>query len=90
MSYDKDNNVEGTRYSLFLVNLERWIDEIISRDGVADKELIKTVKDNFERAMQANITYYRYMEKNKKENGEQNMAERYRLMAEIYQSLLRK
>jgi hypothetical protein len=48
------------RNSLFLNNLEQWIDDIISQDGLADKELIKTIKDRFQRSMQANIEHHRY------------------------------
>jgi hypothetical protein len=70
--------------SLFLNNLELWIDEIISGDGLADKELIEKVRGKFELAMQANITHHRYMAK----NGDGITMDRHRLMAEIYETLL--
>ena len=57
---------------------------------MASKELLKAINDNFERAMQANIEHFRFMAKNAEGNGEQSMVGRYRLMAEIYQSLLDK
>jgi hypothetical protein len=76
------------RNSLFLSNLERWIDEIISQDGLADKELIKTIKERFQRSMQANIEHHRFMMTSANGNDDQRRADRHKLMADVYQALL--
>jgi hypothetical protein len=78
----------GMKNSLFLNNLELWIDEIISQDGLADKELIKTIRGRFERSIQANIDHHKFMMNNAKENRDQKTADRQRLMADVYQALL--
>jgi low affinity Fe/Cu permease len=54
----------GMKHAVFLNNLEGWIDEIISQDGLADKELIRTIKERYERSIQANIDHYNYLAKN--------------------------
>ena len=84
-----DDNIENTamRHSLFVNNLEGWIDGIIMQDGLADKELIKTIKERFQRSIQANIEHHQFMMKNAKENNEPLLEHRHKLMAEIYQSL---
>ena len=76
------------RNSLFLNNLELWIDEIISQDGLADKELIKTIMERFQRSMQANIEHHRFMMNNAKEKADQTTEHRHKLMVEVYKSLL--
>lgn len=81
--------ISATRNSAFLNNLEQWIDEVISQDGLADTELIKTIKERFEHSIQANIEHHRFMMKNANENNEKERADRHRLMAEVYQSILK-
>lgn len=76
----------GMKHSIFLNNLEGWIDEVISQDDLADKELIRTIKDRFEHSIQANIDYHKFMI-SAKENRNKT-ADRHRLMAEVYESLL--
>ena len=78
----------AVRNSLFLNNLEGWIDEIICQDGRADKELIKTIKDRFQHSMQANIEHHRFMMKSTYGNDDQKKGDRHRLMADTYQALL--
>jgi hypothetical protein len=75
------------RNSLFLNNLEGWIDDIISQDGLADRELIKTIKERFQRSMQANIEHHRFMMTSANGN-DQKRADRHKLMADVYQALL--
>ena len=87
-SGEEDIVIRSMKQSLFLNSLEQWIDERISQDGLTDRELIKTIKENFERAMQANVEHYKFMAKYAKENGHKNKVDRYLLMAKIYQSLL--
>jgi hypothetical protein len=85
----EDSIVNGAmRNSLFLNNLEKWIDEIISKDGLADKELIETIKKRFHGSIQANIDHHRFMMTSARENGDQEKGDRHRLMVEIYQELL--
>jgi hypothetical protein len=76
------------RNSLFLNNLEGWIGEIISQDGLADKELIMTIKERFQRSMQANIEHHKFMMNSANENDDQKTADRHKLMADVYQALL--
>ncbi len=79
----------GTRsMSFFLRNLEQWIDEKNSQDGLTYKELIKTIKETFERAIEANIEYHRLMAKSATESDYHKKSYRHKLMAKIYQSLL--
>lgn len=73
--------------SVFLNNLEGWIDELISKDGLADKELVKMIKQKFECAMQANINYHTFMMDNARADDHGN-GERHKLMVAIYQELL--
>lgn len=47
--------------SIFLNNLEGWIDETISRSGLAEEELVKRLKSSFQRSIQANIEYHLLM-----------------------------
>lgn len=85
-SLAKDENLEGgMKQSIFLRNLKEWIEEIVSRDGLADRDLVKEIKQKFELAMQANIEYHKFMAKNV---GEEVV--RHDLMVEIYKSLLQK
>ena len=89
MSDDKQPPIEdesflGMYNSIFLKNLERWIDEIVTRDGLTDRELIRTIKGKFELAIQSNIEHHRFMAK----NAGAEYAERHQLMADIYESLL--
>lgn len=72
------------KQSIFLRNLEEWIEEIVSRDGLAYRDLVE-IKQKFELAMQANIEYHKFMAKNV---GEEVV--RHDLMVEIYKSLLQK
>lgn len=85
---DDGQDVYGTRVSLFLNNFEQWIQELVSREGLADGELIRTIREKFERSMQANITHHKFMMNSARENGDQVGAERHRLMAEVYRELL--
>jgi low affinity Fe/Cu permease len=78
----------GMKNAVFLNNLEEWIDEIISQDGLADKELIRTIKERYERSIQANIDHYNYLAKNAKENDDIEQEDRHRLMVRVYQELL--
>jgi hypothetical protein len=78
----------ATRNSIFLNNLEQWIDEIISQDGLADRELIRTIKERFERSIRANISHHEFMTNNAKENHDGGRADRHRLMADVYRALL--
>ena len=71
------------KHSVFLNNLEGWINGIISQDGLGDKELIRTIKERYERSIQANIDHYKYMAKN-----HIGQEERHRLMARVYRELL--
>jgi hypothetical protein len=73
---------------LFLNNLEKWIDEIISQDGLADKELIKTIKERFQRSLQANIEHHRFMMTYSNGDNDKKRADRHKLMADVYQALL--
>jgi hypothetical protein len=72
------------RNSLFMNNLEGWIDEIICQDGLTDKALVKTIKERFQRSMQANIDHHEFMMNN--ENGDVIRADRHKLMVEVYRS----
>lgn len=76
------------RNSLFLNNLEGWIDEIISQDGLVDKELIRTIKERFERSMRANIEHHKFMMGGAKKNNDKKLADRHKLMVHVYQELL--
>jgi hypothetical protein len=76
------------RNSLFLNNLEGWIEDVISQNGLADKELIKTIKERFQRSMQANIDYHRFMMNSTNENDDQKTADRHKLMADVYHAFL--
>lgn len=88
---DSDDILDrGAKQSFFLNNLEQWIDEVISQDGLADRELVKRIKESFERSIQANVDYHKSMMNSARENDEEKMADRHRLMAEIYQSLLKR
>ena len=71
------------RNSLFLNNLEQWIDDIISQNGLADKELIKTIKERFQRSMQANIEHHQCMIKSANENDDQASERRHKLMVSL-------
>jgi hypothetical protein len=78
-----------SNYILFLNNFERWIEEIISRDGKIERAVvIKAVKQSFERAIQANIAYHSFMAESAKGNNEGNLVIRHELLAEIYESIL--
>jgi hypothetical protein len=70
--------------SLFLNNLEGWIDEVISRNGLADEALVKQLKSSFQRSIQANVEYHLAMGKDAKGT----KADRHRIMAKVYQELL--
>jgi hypothetical protein len=88
MATDEAIGNGAMRNSLFLNNLEQWIDDIISQDGLADKELIKTIKDRFQRSMQANIEHHRFMMTSANGNDDQKRVDRHKLMADVYQALL--
>lgn len=80
----KGGNLErGMKQSILLRNLEEWIEEIIARDGLADKELVKNINQRFELAMQANIEYHKFMAKNVGDD----LTVRHNLMAEVYKAL---
>jgi len=50
----KDEILEsGIKNSIFLNNLEGWIDEAISKNGLAEEELVKLLKSSFQRSIQA-------------------------------------
>jgi len=80
----------AAKSSLHLNSLERWIDEITSQEELSDNELIKTIKESFQRSMRANIEHHKFMMNNAKENGDMIKADRHRRMAEVYQSFLHK
>lgn len=75
------------RHSLFLNNLEGWIDGIIMQDGLADKELIMTIKERFQRAIKANIEHHQFVMESAKQNNEPLVERHHKLMFEVYQSL---
>ena len=79
---------DAIRNSLFLNNVQRWIDEIISQDGLARNELIKTIKESFQRSMQANIDHHRFMMTSANGNDDQKTADHHKLMADVYQALI--
>jgi hypothetical protein len=81
----KDEILEsGMKNSNFLNNLEAWIDEAISRDGLAEEELVKQLKSSFQRSIQANVEYHLLMVKDAKGI----MTDRHRITAKVYQELL--
>jgi hypothetical protein len=81
----KDRILEGgVKYCIFLNNLEGWIDEVISRNGLAEHELVKLSKNGYERSIQVNIDYHTHMIE--RANGD--IADRHRIMAKVYQELL--
>jgi hypothetical protein len=89
VSEDKSDALEGQYNpgmydSIFLRNLEKWIDQIISRDGVSDKQHIVRIRDKFELAMRANIRYHTEMS----EGGNVALSEYHKLVAKVYESLL--
>ncbi len=82
----KDEILEsGIKNSIFLNNLEGWIDEAISKNGLAEEELVKLLKSSFQRSIQANIEYHLLMVK---EVAKGIMTDRHRIMAKVYQELL--
>ena len=70
--------------SVYLDNLEKWIDAVILQDGLSDKQITIKVAGSFRRSMQANIDYHKAVadysdfEENKR---------RHRIMVEIYKEL---
>jgi hypothetical protein len=86
MSNDDDLTLTGMQNSLFLDHLEKWIDDVISQDGLTDIQIIAKVKESFNRSMKANIDYHNNMAKNT--DTDINI-KRHTLMAEIYEGLLR-
>lgn len=71
--------------SLFLSNLEQWIDRVISQDGLTDKQVAMKIRDGFRRSIQANIEHHSFLAKNTDDKGSQD---RHLLMAQIYEELL--
>jgi hypothetical protein len=86
-SSDEGIENSATTHSLFVNNLEKWIDAIIMQNGLADKELIKTIKERYQRSIQANIEHHQFMMKNAKAINEPMLEQRHKLIAEIYSSL---
>jgi len=74
----------GMKNSIFLNNLEGWIDETISRSGLAEEELVKRLKSSFQRSIRANIEYHLLM----LSDALGVMADRHRIMAKVYEGLL--
>jgi hypothetical protein len=85
------NNLEkiSMKSSVFLNSLEKWIDEVISRDGLTDKLIIQEINENLARSLCANFEHHSFMFKSASNRGEKSTADRHKLMAEIYQSLLK-
>ena len=79
----------STKSSVFLNGLEKWIDEVISRDGASDKQIIQEINKSLARSFRANIEHHSFMAQNASNFGEKSTANRHKLMAEIYQSLLK-
>jgi hypothetical protein len=80
----EDNKISKSN-SLFLNNMEKWIDGIIIQDGLADAQIVKKIKESFTRAMQANIEYHTLLAKSSDDKGKQD---RHELMVKIYNELL--
>jgi low affinity Fe/Cu permease len=81
----KDRILEGgVKHCIFLNNVEGWIDEVISRNGLAEHELVRLLKNGYERSIQANIDYYTDIIE--RANGD--IGGRHRIMAKVYRELL--
>ena len=76
--------VYSMKDALFLNNLELWIDEVISRDGLTDEQIIAKVNENFRRSIRANIEYHTRMAIEKVDG----INNRHTLMAEIYKQMI--
>lgn len=75
----------AAEYSMFLNNLEQWINGLIVRDGLTDKQLVAKIKESFDRSIQANIEHHRYMSENSDIDKYRN---RHKLMVKVYKELL--
>ena len=89
----KNDSAEYTalKHSTFMTNLEDWINEILSRNGhqrEAEGGTIKLILESYLRGFKANIEYYQEMAKYADGKSETAMSNHYKLMAEIYQSML--
>jgi hypothetical protein len=70
--------------SVYLDNLEKWIDAVILQDGLSDKQIATKVTGSFRRSMQANMDYHKAVADNSDFEGNKR---RHRIMVEIYEEL---
>jgi uncharacterized protein YeeX (DUF496 family) len=70
--------------SVFLNNLEEWIDEVISRYELGENQLVMHLKNGYEHSIQTSIDYQAAMI----EHAKDDIADRYKIMAKVYQELL--
>jgi hypothetical protein len=76
---------------MFLKSLEKWLEGMVMKsDELGREERIKRIGHRYRQVIQANIEYFQIMKKNAEENGSDgSMVNRYGLMAEAYQTLLK-
>ena len=76
--------------SPFLRDLDNWISATVTRDAVhgVSNGTAASILEKYECAVRANLEYFVYMKKCSDKVGQTSKSSYYRLMAEIYQSLL--
>ncbi len=85
---ESDGKRIDEKYSVYLNDVEKWIDAAISRDGsTTDDELIRKAVDSFKRSIQANVEYHELMVNNSHMGGNGNKSQ-HSLMVEIYKGIL--
>jgi hypothetical protein len=68
--------------------LEQWIDATISKDGLAEQDLIARIKESYRRSLQANIVHHATLAKSLQATGEEKSSKRHALLANVYKALI--
>jgi len=75
---------------MFLKNQEKWLEgTIMKSDELGREETIKSIGYRYSQVIQANIEYFQIMKIAEDNGSDGSMVNRYGLMAEAYQTLLK-
>ena len=80
----------ASKSTQFLRSFEDYISEVItSNHGMKENEMLKIIKNNFERSIRANIDYHLDLLRACHKEGDKALEKYHDLMAKSYRSVLR-
>ena len=84
---DEDSARRSAKLSALLVSFEAYVNEVVmSNHGTKNEDMVKIVRDNFRRSVQANVDFHGEM--SRIDEGDVANSNYHKVMSDVYKSLL--